>query len=243
MRIGILQTGDAPEELQDQNGNYNDMFVRLLGQNDADFEFDVFRVIDGQIPDDANLCEGWLITGSKFSAYGKQPWIPGLKAFIRKIVDAGLPLVGICFGHQIIAEALGGRVEKSDKGWGLGLDTYTISPGSPLGRQDEITLNIFHQDQIVELPPGAEVFARSDFCEYAGLYIGEQIITVQAHPEFRTEFNRQLLTARKTSVIPEPLANKAIKELSKLETQTDSDRFGASLSDFFKSHRVAKQAL
>jgi GMP synthase-like glutamine amidotransferase len=239
MRIGILQTGDAPEELQDQNGNYSDMFVRLLGQHDADFEFNIFRVIDGQIPDDVNLCEGWLITGSRFSVYGKQPWIPGLKEFIRRIIDADQPLVGICFGHQIIAEALGGRVEKSDKGWGLGLDTYTIVPGSPLGQLDKITLNIFHQDQIVELPPGAEVFASSDFCKYAGLYIGEQIMTIQAHPEFRNEFNRQLLTARKSSVIPEPLANKAINELEEVKTQADSDRFGAGLGAFFKSHRVA----
>ncbi len=239
MRIGILQTGDAPEELQDQNGNYSDMFVRLLGKNDAEFEFDIFRVIDSQIPDDVNLCEGWLITGSKFSAYGKQPWIPGLKTFIRKIVNADLPLVGICFGHQIIAEALGGRVEKSDKGWGLGFDTYTIAPDSPLGEPDKITLNIFHQDQIVELPPGAEVFASSDFCEYAGLYIGEQIMTIQAHPEFENEFNRQLLTTRKTSTIPEPLANKAIKALDEIKTQADSDRFGASIRDFFKSHRLA----
>lgn len=239
MRIGILQTGDNPQELQDKYGNYNSMFVRLLGETHTDFKFKVFRVIDGEIPNSVNLCDGWLITGSKFSAYGAQPWIPPLKEFILKIVEARLPLVGICFGHQIIAEALGGRVEKSEKGWGLGLDTYKIAPDSPLKNQDQLTLNIFHQDQIVKLPPEAKVFASSDFCQYAGLTIGDQIMTIQAHPEFQKEFNRQLLKIRKTSVIPEALANKAIEQLSDSGIQVDSDRFGASIRDFFQSHRQA----
>ncbi len=239
MRIGILQTGDAPEELQQQHGNYSNMFIRLLGQNHADFEFEVYRVLDGQIPDDVNLNDGWLITGSRFSAYGKQPWIPALKSFIRNIVDAGLPLVGICFGHQIIAEALGGRVEKSDKGWGLGLDTYTLASGSPIDGKKQLTLNIFHQDQIVKLPPGAEIYASSDFCEYAGMVIGDQVLTIQAHPEFQADFNRQLLEVRKTSVIPEALAHRAIEELNEQDAQHDSNRYGANISEFFKAHRIA----
>jgi GMP synthase-like glutamine amidotransferase len=239
MKIGILQTGDVPEELLQQHGNYNNMFERLLGLTHAEFEFLVYRVIDGQIPDDVTDCNGWLITGSKFSVYGKQPWIPALKNLTRRIVDAGLPLAGICFGHQIIAEALGGRVEKSDKGWGLGFDTYTLTPGSPLDEQKQITLNIFHQDQIVELPPGAKVYASSDFCPYAGLVIGDQVLTIQAHPEFQTEFNRQLLEVRKSNVIPEDLAHTAIEELNQQDAQEDSDRFGIRLSEFFKSHRVS----
>jgi GMP synthase-like glutamine amidotransferase len=241
MRIGILQTGDVPEELQDQYGNYNNMFVRFLGKNVVDFEFQVFRVVDGQIPGDVNFCDGWLITGSRFAAYGPQPWIPPLKDFIQQIVAAGLPLVGICFGHQIIAEALGGRVEKSEKGWRLGLDTYTLTADSPLGKPDKITLNVFHQDQIVELPPNAEVFASSDFCPFAGLYIRDQIMTIQAHPEFQNEFNRQLLSVRKSTVISEPLANEAIKKLDNQDAQSDSDRFGASVVAFFMSHRQVRQ--
>ena len=235
MQIGILQTGDTPEELLQQHGNYNNMFERLLGQQHDEFEFLVYRVIDGHIPHNITDCDGWLITGSKFSVYGTQPWIPALKDLIRQIVDTDIPLVGICFGHQIIAEALGGRVEKSDKGWGLGLDTYKLAPGSIIDEQKLITLNIFHQDQIVELPPGAEVYASSEFCQYAGLVLNNQILTIQAHPEFQTEFNRQLLEARKTSVIPKDLAYTAIKELSDQDTQGDSDRFGNRLSEFFKA--------
>ncbi len=237
MKIGILQTGDAPEELLQQHGNYNNMFEQLLGQKHDEFEFKVCRVIDGQMPGDARDCEGWLITGSKFSVYGRQPWIPALKDFIRKIVDAKIPLVGICFGHQIIAEALGGRVEKSDKGWGLGVDTYALTPGAPIDKHKQITLNIFHQDQIVALPPGAEVFASSDFCEYAGLMIGDQILTIQAHPEFSLEINRRLLEVRKSSAIPETLANEAIEVLTKPETLSESDLFASSICEFFKLHR------
>lgn len=235
MKIGILQTGDAPEELLQQHGNYNTMFERLLEPTHAGFEFLVYRVVDGRIPDDVTDCDGWLITGSKFSVYGKQPWIPALKTFIQKIASARIPLVGICFGHQIIAEALGGRVEKSDKGWGLGVDTYALIPGSPIDQQDQITLNIFHQDQIVALPPGAEVFASSGFCEYAGLVIGDQILTIQAHPEFSLDINRRLLEVRKSSVIPEALANDAIAVLANPDTISESDLFGAGIARFFTS--------
>jgi GMP synthase-like glutamine amidotransferase len=235
MQIGILQTGDNPDKLQPFYGNYSDMFVRLIGQHDADLEFQVYRVMDNQFPESATSCDGWLITGSKYGAYDDPPWIPPLKGLIQKIKAANIPLVGICFGHQIISEALGGRVEKSEKGWGLGLDTYKLSANSPWGDQRQVSLNIFHQDQVVELPPGAEVFASSDFCQYAGLTIGDTVLTIQAHPEFSNEFNRELLDARDISTVPESLTIKAMDQLANKDAQVDSDRFGASISKFFKS--------
>ena len=121
--------------------------------------------MDQVFPKEVRSCDGWLITGSKHAAYGPEPWIPALKRLIQAIVAADLPLAGICFGHQIIAEALGGRVVKSDKGWGLGLDTYDLDPELAPEQLQQVTLNIFHQDQVIEPPAGARIYARSEFCE------------------------------------------------------------------------------
>lgn len=232
MRIGILQTGDAPVELKHQFGEYSDMFVALLSVHKHDFSFKVYPVLHNEFPADANECDGWLITGSRYSAYEGQPWIHELKEFVRQIAATDKPLVGICFGHQIIAEALGGRVEKSDKGWGLGLDTYTLSDDAPESVPQALTLNVFHQDQIVKLPPNTRIFASSDFCQYAGMLIGDKIMTIQAHPEFLNEFNCQLLQARKNNVVPENLANEAIIRLQKHNAKADSNLFAKWIRDF-----------
>ena len=236
MQIGILQTGDTPEELKTRHGGYEDMFIRLLGGNGMNFNFQVFRVLDQEFPEDVSICDGWLITGSKHAAYGPEPWIPPLKKFIREIVAADLPLAGICFGHQIIAEALGGRVVKSDKGWGLGLDTYDLDPELAAAQPPQVTLNIFHQDQVIEAPTGARIYARSDFCENAGMLVGNRIMTIQGHPEFKVDYNRELLAFRRDSVEPETLVDCAIEELGQGEQNTDSERFGAWIGQFFNDN-------
>ena len=209
------------------------MFMQLLGQDGMNFEFQVFRVLDQEFPDSVHACDGWLITGSKFAAYGPEPWIPALKVFIQGIVAADLPLVGICFGHQIIAEALGGRVEKSEKGWGLGFDTYRLDRELAASQPEQITLNIFHQDQVIDLPAGARVYASSDFCENAGMFIGDRIMTIQGHPEIKVDYNRHLLAARRDTVGPPKRVDQAMEELEQGEQTTDSECFGQWMGQFF----------
>ena len=111
MKIGILQTGHSPDNMKDALGDYGDMFVKLLGGHG--FDFQIWSVVDGDFPASAVDADGWLITGSKHGAYEDHDWIPPLEQLIRAIREAGRPLVGICFGHQIIAQALGGKVENS----------------------------------------------------------------------------------------------------------------------------------
>lgn len=175
MLIGILQCGHFPEELQGETGDYGALYQNFL--SGRGFDFEVYPVCDGIFPDGATACDGWLISGSKFGAYEDHDWIPRLEALIRDIRDAGRPLVGICFGHQIIAQALGGTVEKFDGGWGVGRTIYHFEDG-------DRALNAWHQDQITALPPGARVLASSDHCRYAALAYGSRIYSVQPHPEF-----------------------------------------------------------
>ena len=160
MKIGILQTGLVAPELAQEHGEYPDMFMRLLGGHGFDFE--TWSVVRDDFPEGPEAAEGWLITGSKFGAYEDHPWIRRLEQLIRDIVAADKPLVGICFGHQIMAQALGGRVEKFSGGWAIGPQTYDFPDGPR-------TVQAWHQDQVVKAPEGAETVASNDFCRHAAL--------------------------------------------------------------------------
>ena len=148
MRIGILKTGQSPEVIRGALGDYDQMFERLLGGRG--FDFDSYHVEAMQFPPDVHAADGWLITGSRPGAYQDHPFIPPLEDFIRAAYAAGVPVVGICFGHQIIAQALGGRVEKHKGGWAVGAQDYDFAGQT-------VTLNAWHQDQVVTAPEGAEV--------------------------------------------------------------------------------------
>ncbi|WP_126978748.1 type 1 glutamine amidotransferase [Frigidibacter oleivorans] len=200
MLIGILQTGQSPDVLRDELGDYPDMFRALL--KDRGLTFRTFHVEAMEFPEDVHDCEGWLITGSRHGAYENHPFIPPLEAFIRRAYAAGVPMVGICFGHQIIAQALGGTVRKHDGGWAVGAQDYQFE-GQPL------RLNAWHQDQVVSLPPDAEVVARNAFCENAALVYGDRAFTVQAHPEFGDAVIAGLIRTRGRGAVPDDLLDRA----------------------------------
>ena len=176
MRIGILQCGHVPEAVAAEHGDFSAMFARLLDGHG--FEFHTWDVVDMTFPASIDDAEGWLVTGSKHGAYDEVPFIAPLEALIREIHAARAPLVGVCFGHQIVAQALGGRVEKWAGGWSLGRTAYRVEG---LG---EVALNAWHQDQVTGLPPGARVVGETTGCRVAALAYGDHAWTIQPHPEF-----------------------------------------------------------
>ncbi|MEI4469934.1 type 1 glutamine amidotransferase [Frigidibacter sp. MR17.24] len=226
MLIGILQTGQLPETLRPSLGDYPQMFAALLAHQDL--EFRTFHVEAMDFPADVHDCEGWIITGSRHGAYEDHPFIPPLEAFIRRAFEAGVPMVGICFGHQIIAQALGGRVEKFDGGWTVGTQGYDFEG-------ERLVLNAWHQDQVVTLPPGAEIIARGETCAIAGLRWGDRALTVQAHPEFGDAVVEGLMEARARGVVPDALLERAEGLVG---SPKDNDVLARKIGAFFRRDRA-----
>ncbi|GLS20749.1 glutamine amidotransferase [Labrys miyagiensis] len=185
-RIGILQTDHAPGELIAKHGDYNEFFIRSLA--DERLHFDTYAVVDGVFPGSVTDADGWLITGAEYSVHDRHDWIGKLERLIREIFDARIPMIGICFGHEIIAQALGGRVGKSGRGWTVGPVQYERSDLKQIQ-----TIIAWHQDQVTVKPALAERVGSSADCENAVLRYGSNVLTYQGHPEITPDYIRDLL--------------------------------------------------
>ena len=209
--LGILQAGRAPEELIGQHPDYNEQFVQLLGSDS--FNYRTWAVLDDEFPDSMDEADAWLITGSRHGAYETHSWIAPLEQLIRDIYAKGAPMVGICFGHQIIAQALGGKVEKYAEGWSAGRVDYSLDEATWGSSAAASTpLMAFHQDQVTDPPAGSITVGSSDFCRHAALIYDNRILTIQPHPEFDQKFVKGLLDVR-ADILPEDILKKARQTL------------------------------
>src|SRR3569623_2860865 len=216
MKLTLIQPTDVPDPLRAQFGPYDAMFHRLFGPQG--FEFETVRLSAGQpLPDPATL-DSVLVTGSSAGVYDTHfPWMEPLREFIRGAYAARTPMLGICFGHQIIADALGGDVRKSEKGWGLGRHVYDVKsrPATVGGNLPEFAIACSHQDQVFTPPAEAETFLASEFTPNAGLiYRNGRAMSLQPHPEFTDDYTIALAEMRRGKA-SDALIDTAIQSVSR----------------------------
>lgn len=215
MRICILDLDTPPPDLVPEHGSYSDMFVEWLVPAMPEARFSRVVIDDsGEAMPQTNDFDGFLISGSRHGVYDKLPWMARLKALIADASDARVPVTGVCFGHQLLAETYGGRVVKSPGGWVLGNMDYRLTDaGVEHFGSEQVDVLAFHQDQVVEAPPAARVLLGNDQCPIAGLVYDGPALSVQFHPEFTLAFMRGLMESYGDRV-PDPLLQSVLSALA-----------------------------
>jgi GMP synthase-like glutamine amidotransferase len=233
MKIAILECDDVLDKFQPQFGHYRDMIRRMFqhhGVAAGPVEFADFACRQGHYPEDINSYDVYITTGSKASVYDDAPWIARLIDFVIQLDRREKKLIGICFGHQLIAMARHGMVEKSARGWGIGVAVNRIvaTPAWMRETKDHLNIIVSHQDQITTLPEDALVIAESDFCPFFMVQWNDHFLSIQGHPEWNLAYARTLINERRTLFTPERIAT----GLASLDIKPDNELFARWIVDF-----------
>ena len=220
MNISILETGKLPGTLEKQFGDYTSMFSNLFKEINLPHKLRTYEVTKFQLPNDPKDSDLWLITGSSFGVYDNLAWISDIKDLIKQITEEKVPLLGVCFGHQILAEAMGGKVEKSMKGWGIGIHKYdrltSTMWSEKLGKN--FSGYASHQDQVTIIPKDSTSVYGSKFCPHSVLSYGDKekpnAISIQSHPEFSKDCLRAIISRRIGKTIPKSVGKRALESLN-----------------------------
>lgn len=230
LKICILEADDLHPQMQPSFHSFGSMFVRLLGRQQQPAEFTIYNVVRGEYPCSSERFDAYLVTGSKADSFGTDPWIVRLREYLAERYRAGDVLLGICFGHQILALTLGGKAERAEQGWGAGVHQYQMKVASFGSCECPSTVHmlISHRDQVTRLPADAQLIASSNFCHNAAFYIEDRVLCFQGHPEFTHDFSRSLLQLRKNIYTPEFYA----RSLDSLQLEHDGPEVGNWMLDF-----------
>lgn len=210
MKIGILNAIHSEESRVNWGGTPIEAYIRFFSSiaSPIPFEFVGYEAAQGQFPVSPTECDAWVITGSPRGVYDANPWIAELMQFVRDSYAAGTKLVGVCFGHQLIAHALGGKAEKSDLGRNFGLRKVKVDQHKAWmdAEIEHYSLYFAHQDQVTQLPPKAEILASTETAPIALYSIEQQVFCTQGHPEFSAEIMHCILELLKGSMDDQEIA-------------------------------------
>ena len=189
-RFAVLKAGTANPGAIERLGDCGEMFISLLSEPGE--AWDVYDVEHGVFPEDVSGHDGFLITGSRYSVYEDRPWIKGLLELVREIHRREIRLVGVCFGHQAVALALGGEVGLNPRGWDIGLKELTLTEaaeGLPSfkGVPDPTRILVSHMDVVTRMPDRAVRLAYSERTEFEMFTLGRSVLSLQGHPEYDNE--------------------------------------------------------
>ncbi len=233
LNIGLLLCDDVPEDGRDRFGDYTGMFSRAINAVDEHIELSPYDAYKQMLPNQIDAHDGYLISGSGASVFEDKQWIKSLMAFVSQCHTSRIKTVGICFGHQLIAHALGGETVRSEKGWGFGIHSARLNTNPNwLGADSDLyNLVVIHQDQVTSLPEGFSTIASNDFCPNSMITDSEVMLGIQGHPEFgkdycayRAEFRRKTIGEDKYRETIELLEN----------NETDSHQVFGWVSRFFR---------
>ena len=246
MHIAILLAGHTNKAMPQHFQDYHDMFTDLFKglQNGEDFRFTKLAVVDDIFPNHLDDFDGYLITGSAYGVYDDAPFIKRLIDFIQQIHQAKKPLLGVCFGHQIIAHALGGQAQKWDDGWVLGTKEITLTQLPDWveekdwidTKDNKINLIHVHQDQVTKLPSKAKLIGTASHCKNAAFAIGDTVFAVQGHPEFDVPYTHALM-----GILEERAGKSHVKVAREsLSTPHDGMRIAKWVLAFFARHKPTR---
>ncbi|KAI3393681.1 hypothetical protein diail_3818 [Diaporthe ilicicola] len=212
-RLAILVTDEPLPSVAAKLGGFDNIFTSLLRAAcesldpprtlESELEISAHDVVAGD-PDtgttypDPQSIDAVLITGSKHSAYADDDWIVRLTAYTRRLLDEGrVRVLGVCFGHQIVARALGARVARSPSGWELSVTQVELTEeGKRVFRAEDLKIYQMHRDAVMEYQPGVIPLACTEQCPIQAMYIPRLLLTVQGHPEFSQFIMSEFLQAR-----------------------------------------------
>lgn len=231
--VGLLLCDTMHDYLLDlSGGDYDHLYAGCLSQADDSFTYKSYRTHLGEFPSSIDQCDVWLISGSPSSVYERSLWIENLIDLVKQLTYANKPLVGICFGHQVIATALGGNVEKSDRGWGVGMAHYGVDQQAQWMQPslEQYNIWVFHEDQVTQLPDGAQILSGNDFCPAFLVQYNPVTMSIQGHPEFFKGFFTRVLTSDEFDSMPEVRA----QGLANLEGEHDGPVLFSWIAEFLR---------